>query len=59
MKGDICRHFCQIDQAFFYYSKAVESNAGNLNTSVTSALSNMGDLQKLKGEMRQAILHYE
>jgi hypothetical protein len=30
----------------------VESNAGNLNTSVTSALSNMGDLQKLKGEMR-------
>ena len=26
MKGDICKHFCQIDQAFYYYSKAIESS---------------------------------
>lgn len=26
MKGDICKHFCQIDEAFFYYNKAIESS---------------------------------
>jgi hypothetical protein len=24
MKGDICKYFCNLDQALFYYSKAVE-----------------------------------
>lgn len=59
MKGDICKHFCQIDQAFYYYSKAIESSnqfqgqtsdkCGQISAS--SALSNMGDLYKMQGKM--------
>jgi len=26
MKGDICKFFCQIDQAFFWYTKAIDLN---------------------------------
>lgn len=59
MKGDICKHFCQIDQAFYYYSKAIERNPGSYHPSISSALSNMGDLYKLQGKMKEAILHYE
>ena len=59
MKGDICKHFCQIDQAFYYYSKAIESNAFCKSPRVSSALSNMGDLYKMQGKMREAIRHYE
>jgi|TARA_B110000285_G_scaffold228820_1_gene292424 tetratricopeptide (TPR) repeat protein len=35
MKGDICRHFCQIDQAFFYYSKAIENNTNKQDTNIS------------------------
>lgn len=64
MKGDICKHFCQIDQAFYYYSKAIESSQSFSSQArggggVSSALSNMGDLYKMQGKMREAIRHYE
>ena len=66
MKGDICKHFYQqmqnnqyLDQAFYYYSKAIESNPTNQSTNMSSALSNMGDLYRGQGRLQQAILHYE
>lgn len=58
MKGDICRHFCQIDQAFFFYHKASESSQGG-GAGESSAMSKLGDLYKFQGKMSEAILHYE
>lgn len=58
MKGDICQHFCQIDQAFFFYHKASESSQGG-GAGESSAMSKLGDLYKFQGKMGEAILHYE
>ena len=54
MKGDICKHFCQIDQAFFYQSQAIEHN-----NDVSRAHSKVGDLYEHQGKMKEAIQHYE
>jgi hypothetical protein len=58
MKGDICKHFFQqmqnnqfLDQAFYYYSKAIESNPYNQSTNMSSALSNIGDLYRGQGKL--------
>ena len=58
MKGDICKHFCQIDQAFFFYQKASYSS-GNSCGGESSAVSKLGDMYKIQGKMKEAILHYE
>ena len=52
MKGDICRHFCQIDQAFFFYSQAVETSRSpaaidrpsESQSGASTALTSMGDI---------------
>lgn len=68
MKGDICRHFCQIDQAFFYYQQAVETSCSRAiiveptserQSGVSHSLSSMGDIYMHQGKMREAILLYE
>ena len=60
MKGDICKHFCQIDQAFFFYQRAIESTpSSSQSPGMSQALSNMGDLYKFQGKMQLAIQHYE
>lgn len=35
MKGDICKHFCQIDQAFFFYSKAIHQNTHKQDSNIS------------------------
>jgi tetratricopeptide (TPR) repeat protein len=60
MKGDICKHFCLIDQAFFFYSKAISVNPScSQCNNMSQALSSMGDLYKFQGKMQLAIHHYE
>lgn len=58
MKGDIARHLSNIDQAFFYYSQAVQQSSGlkaRDSPGSSSALTSMGDIYHQNGKMRDAI----
>lgn len=54
LKGDLHKHFGQIDQAFIYYTKAVE-----VNPESSSAMSNLADLYRYQGKLKEAIEHYQ
>jgi len=42
-----------------YYKMAIQSNPQNQSANMSSALSNMGDLYKMQGQMNHAIKFYE
>lgn len=54
LKGDLCKYHGQFDQAFLFYSRAIE-----LNPESSSVNSSIADLYRTQGKLKQAIDHYK
>jgi tetratricopeptide (TPR) repeat protein len=54
LKGNLCREYGQIEQAFFFYKRAIE-----VNPESHDANSGIGDIYRYQGKLKEAIEYYK